>query len=221
MLDHRDSIFAGVYSNWVRDFNYIDAFLTFGFHDSVTSRTENSGAVMDASPNSSQTTVGITYGKVYEYKSFLITPSLGFTYNHFETGAYSESVRPGTDPFSTASSSQLLERRDESFVSSLGAKIAYHHFNPEGGVIIPEFRLSWEHDFNADPVNQGVHLLSHGTDDVYYINGRPEDSDFGLIGTGITSIGKSGRSMFLHYDYMIGKDDFNAHFLNLGFRILF
>ena len=216
-----DSIFAGVYSNWVRDFNYIDAFLTFGFHDSVTSRTENSGAVMDASPNSSQTTVGITYGKVYEYKSFLITPSLGFTYNHFETGAYSESVRPGTDPFSTASSSQLLERRDESFVSSLGAKIAYHHFNPEGGVIIPEFRLSWEHDFNADPVNQGVHLLSHGTDDVYYINGRPEDSDFGLIGTGITSIGKSGRSMFLHYDYMIGKDDFNAHFLNLGFRILF
>ena len=216
-----DSIFAGVYSNWVRDFNYIDAFLTFGFHNSETSRTENSGAIMDASPNSSQTTVGITYGKVYEYKSFLITPSLGFTYNHFETGAYSESVRPGTDPFSTASSSQLLERRDESFVSSLGAKIAYHHFNPEGGVIIPEFRLSWEHDFNADPVNQGVHLLSHGADDVYYINGRPEDSDFGLIGTGITSIGKSGRSMFLHYDYMIGKDDFDAHFVNLGFRILF
>ena len=53
------------------------------------------------------------------------------------------------------------------------------------------------------------------------INGRPEDSDFGLIGTCITSIGKSGRSMFLHYDYMIGKDDFDAHFVNLGFRILF
>ena len=216
-----DSLFAGVYSNWVRDFNYIDAFLTFGFHNSETSRTENSGAIMDASPNSTQTTVGITYGKVFEYKSLLITPSLGFTYNHFETGAYSESVRPGTDPSGTASSSKLLERRDESLVSSLGAKMAYHHFNPEGGVIIPEFRLSWEHDFNADPVNQGVHLLSHGADDVYYINGRPEDSDFGLIGTGITSIGKSGRSMFLHYDYMIGKDDFDAHFVNLGFRILF
>ena len=47
------------------------------------------------------------------------------------------------------------------------------------------------------------------------INGRPEDSDFGLIGTCITSIGKSGRSMFLHYDYKIGKDDFDAILLTL------
>ena len=215
------SLFAGVYTSWVNDLNYIDAFLNFGFHDSETARTENSGAMMDATPNSTQTTIGLTYGKVFEYNSFLITPSLGFTYNHFETGAYSETARPGTDPFGTASSSQLLERREESLVSSLGTKIAYYDFDPEGGVTIPELRLSWEHDFNADPVNQGVHLLSHGADDVYYINGRPEDSDFGLIGTGITSIGKSGRSMFLHYDYMIGKSDFNAHFLNLGFRILF
>ena len=47
------------------------------------------------------------------------------------------------------------------------------------------------------------------------INGRPEESDFGLIGTCITSIGKSGRSMFLHYDYKIGKDDFDAIMLTL------
>ena len=52
------------------------------------------------------------------------------------------------------------------------------------------------------------------------INGRPEDSDFGFIGTGNTKTDKSGRSMFLHYDYMIGKDDFDI-LLNLGFRILF
>ncbi len=154
-----------------------------------------------------------------EYNGFLVTPSIGFTYDNFTTGAYSETVK--SDPLGLAGASQMLEKYDESFVSTIGTKVNYYYFRPEGGALIPEFRLSWEHNFKADPVDQGVHLLSHGADDTYYINGRPEDSDYGFIGTGITSITKNGFSSYANYDYLIGKSDFDAHFINLGFRILF
>jgi outer membrane autotransporter protein len=214
-----DSFFAGIYGNKVDDLTFIEGFLTFGFHDSGTLRTESSGAVMESSPNSDQITIGLTYGKVMEYNGFLVTPSIGFTYDNFTTGAYSETVKSG--PLGLAGASQMLEKYDESFVSTIGTKVNYYYFRPEGGALIPEFRLSWEHNFKADPVDQGVHLLSHGADDTYYINGRPEDSDYGFIGTGITSITKNGFSSYANYDYLIGKSDFDAHFINLGFRILF
>jgi outer membrane autotransporter protein len=214
-----DSFFAGIYGNKVDDLTFIEGFLTFGFHDSGTLRTESSGAVMESSPNSDQITIGLTYGKVMEYNGFLVTPSIGFTYDNFTTGAYSETVK--SDPLGLAGASQMLEKYDESFVSTIGTKVNYYYFRPEGGALIPEFRLSWEHNFKADPVDQGVHLLSHGADDTYYINGRPEDSDYGFIGTGITSITKNGFSSYANYDYLIGKSDFDAHFINLGFRILF
>lgn len=216
-----DSIFAGIYANFVRDMHYIESFLTFGFHGSDTERADSTnGGIYEASPNSNQYTFGITYGKAFQYEGLLFTPSLGFTYDNYTTSGYSESdkILPGGAVSNKASFDELT---DESFVSSLGAKIAYHIFNPDGSVIIPEFRASWEHNFNADPTRQGVHLLSHGRDDTFYVNGRPEDSDFGFIGTGVTTVTNSGRSMYLHYDYLIGKSDFDAHFLNLGFRILF
>lgn len=214
-----DSFFAGIYGNRVDDLTFIESFLTFGFHDSSTLRKENSGAIMESSPNSNQISLGITYGKVIEYNGFLITPSVGLTYDKFSTGSYTETVK--SDPLGLAGASQLLEKNDESLISSIGAKVNYYHFRPEGGALVPEFRFSWEHDFNAKPVNQGVHLLSHGADDTYYINGRPEDSDFGFIGTGITSITKDGFSSYVNYDYLLGKSDFDAHFVNLGIRFQF
>jgi outer membrane autotransporter protein len=113
----------------------------------------------------------------------------------------------------------MFENNDYSLLSSLGLKIAHFHYQPEGNVLIPELRASWEHDFDDDPTSQKVRMLSHS--EPYTIDGRPEDTDYGFIGTGITSLDKNGRTVYLHYDYMIGKSDFDAHFLNLGFRILF
>ena len=216
-----DSLFGGIYGNYIMGDSYLEGYFTIGLHNSGTQRTEAGGAVLTASPNSRQYTASLTYGRVVEYEGFLITPHLGFTYNSFSTSAYSEVESVGNTDGTTSSASQMLKKTDDSFVASIGSKIAFYQYNEAGGVVIPEFRFSWEHDFDADPVQQGIHLLSHGADDIYYVDGRPEDSDYGLLGVGVTSLNKDGRSIYLHYDYMLGKSDFDAHFINLGFRILF
>lgn len=214
-----DSYFAGIYGNKVNDEMYVEGFLTFGFHESYNLRRENSGALLESSPRSEQITIGLTYGQIVEFNGFLITPSIGFTYDNFNTDSYFEKIK--SDPLGLAGASQMLDRRDESLISSIGTKVNYYHFLPEGGALIPELRLSWEHDFKSNSVGQAVHLLSHGPDDTYYINGRRKDSDFGFIGTGITSIDKSGLSAHLNYDYLLGKSQFDAHFLNFGIRFKF
>ena len=87
-----DSLFAGIYGNWLSGDTFIDGYFSIGFHDTETTRKENSGAVLSSSPNSNQYTASLTFGKVLEYESFLITPTIGFTYDQFKTGDYTESV---------------------------------------------------------------------------------------------------------------------------------
>ena len=214
-----DSLFAGIYGNWLSGDTFIDGYFSIGFHDTETTRKENSGAVLSSSPNSNQYTASLTFGKVLEYDSFLITPTIGFTYDQFKTGDYTESVITQSSNGVPSSASQVFENSDYSLLSSMGLKIAHFHYQPEGNVLIPELRASWEHDFDDDPTSQKVRMLSHS--EPYTIDGRREDTDYGFIGTGITSLNQNGRTVYLHYDYMIGKSDFDAHFLNLGFRILF
>ena len=214
-----DSLFAGIYGNWLSGDTFIDGYFSIGFHDTETSRKENSGAVLSSSPNSNQYTASLTFGKVLEYESFLITPSAGFTYDQFRTGEYTESVTTQSTNGVPASSSQMFENNDYSLLSSLGLKIAHFHYQPEGNVLIPELRASWEHDFDDEPTSQKVRMLSHSQP--YTIDGRSEDTDYGFIGTGITSLNKSGRTLYLHYDYLFGKSEYDAHFINLGFRIIF
>ena len=214
-----DSLFAGIYGNWLSGDTFIDGYFSIGFHDTETSRKENSGAVLSSSPKSNQYTASLTFGKVLEYESFLITPSAGFTYDQFRTGEYTEAVTTQSTNGVPASSSQMFENNDYSLLSSLGLKIAHFHYQPEGNVLIPELRASWEHDFDDDPTSQKVRMLSHS--EPYTIDGRSEDTDYGFIGTGITSLNKSGRTLYLHYDYLFGKSEYDAHFINLGFRIIF
>lgn len=214
-----DSLFAGIYGNWLSGDTFIDGYFSIGFHDTETSRKENSGAVLSSSPNSNQYTASLTFGKVLEYESFLITPSAGFTYDQFRTGEYTEAVTTQSTNGVPASSSQMFENNDYSLLSSLGLKVAHFHYQPEGNVLIPELRASWEHDFDDDPTSQKVRMLSHS--EPYTIDGRSEDTDYGFVGTGITSLNKNGRTLYLHYDYLFGKSDYDAHFINLGFRIIF
>lgn len=216
-----DSLFLGVYGNKVFNDYYVEAFSTIGTHDSDTKRTENSGAVMGASPNSKQFTANINAGRSFEYESFLITPHVGLTYDKFITSQYTESELTPSPLGIPSSASQLYEKEVDSLILSVGGKIAHYHYLLNGGIIIPEFRASWEKNFKAKVVNQQVHLLSHGSKDSYFINGRPEDDNHGILGVGVTYLNPEGKSLYLHYDYMVGKADFEVHNLNLGLRILF
>ena len=64
-----------------------------------------------------------------------------------------------------------------------------------------------------------VQLVGSGTD--YVIKGRTKDSDFGSLGAGLTFLDKDGSTVYGHYDYIIGKSDFQAHNVSLGLRFRF
>ena len=166
---------------------------------------------LTSSPNSTQHTGSLSFGRIILKDSFLITPSLTLTYDNLVVGDYHETGGSGAH--------SIHEQNYENFTSALGLKIAKYNYFPEGGAIVPEWRAFWQHEFNDEVTDLNVELLNTGNS--YSIDGRPRESDFGIIGAGFTSISKDGKSLYMHYDYMLGKEDFNAHFLNLGFRILF
>ncbi len=205
-----ESLYAGVYANYVFENYYLEGLLNFGFHNGDASRAGLNGK-LTSSPNSTQHTGSLSFGRIILKDSFLITPSLTLTYDNLVVGDYHETGGSGAH--------SIHEQNYENFTSALGLKIAKYNYFPEGGAIVPEWRAFWQHEFNDEVTDLNVELLNTGNS--YSIDGRPRESDFGIIGAGFTSISKDGKSLYMHYDYMLGKEDFNAHFLNLGFRILF
>ena len=205
-----ESLYAGVYASYVLDDYYFEGLLNFGFHNGDATRAGLNGA-LTSSPNSTQHTGSLSFGRIILKDSFLITPSLTLTYDNLVVGDYHEAGGSGAH--------FIHEQNYENFTSALGLKIAKYNYFPEGGAIVPEWRAFWQHEFNDEATDLNVELLNTGN--AYSIDGRPRESDFGIIGAGFTFISKDGKSLYMHYDYMLGKEDFNAHFLNLGFRILF
>ena len=205
-----ESIYAGVYANYVFENYYLEGLLNFGFHNGDASRAGLNGKLI-SSPNSTQHTGSLSFGRIILKDSFLITPSLTLTYDNLVVGDYHETGGSGAH--------SIHEQNYENFTSALGLKIAKYNYFPEGGALVPEWRAFWQHEFNDEVTDLNVELLNTGNS--YSIDGRPRESDFGIIGAGFTFISKDGKSLYMHYDYMLGKEDFNAHFLNLGFRILF
>ena len=206
-----DSFFAGVYGNYVKGDEYFEGYATYGYHDAFSERDYNSTSTMKSSPDSRSLSLGLTYGKVYEHDSLLLTPSIGLSYENVRVGSYSETG--GLAPHS------VKKQNYDSLIATLGGKVQHYEFLETGGALIPELRAYWQHDFKSDAVDMNVQLVGSGTD--YVIKGRTKDSDFGSLGAGLTFLDKDGSTVYGHYDYVIGKSDFQAHNVSLGFRFRF
>ena len=115
----------------------------------------------------------------------------------------------------------VIDTRDlTSIASQIGAKFTYS-YSADWGVIIPHVQVEWEHEFKDDPAQVTARFLNDPTATPIVITGDPQDTDYYRIGLGLSMILSKGRSGFLYYEQVLGRDGYNQFNVGLGLRMEF
>lgn len=212
---------------------YIDGILGFGSSDikqdrrinySITSGTGTTQVDQTASADTDgdQFFAALSGGYDYAWNGFTVGPNVRVQYRKVDVDGYSEAM---SDP--TAAGSGLgmrVEDQDlESLTSVVGA-LATYAWSTNWGVLLPQFRAEWVHEFEDDPVVISARFLggpttpSFGTDNTFRLTGDEPDKDYVNIGAGISGNFAQGVSGYLAYQTPVGYSRLTSHNFSGGVR---
>jgi uncharacterized protein with beta-barrel porin domain len=214
------------YGSYFRNDNwYTDASLTFGKNNydlvrrityTLGSSTVNQTA--RAESGGDQVSLGLTFGRDFQTAGWSIGPYGRVLYSKLNFDRIQERL------ISTGAGAGLAliveERSLDSLASVLGTKFV-RSFSRDWGVLTPNLQVEWEHEFKSDPGAAVARFVNDPTGTPIILKDAPTDSDFFRIGLGLSAIMSKGRSGFVYYDKVIGRQGITQDNLTLGLRIEF
>lgn len=239
------SLFAALF----RDRWYFDGILSFGTLDSDTNRdafyvSNNPACTPVPCPGVNTTLSGETDGDFvsfgasvgYDYSrgNWDISPQLSIAYRDISLDGYSE-----TDPLGGGLSLAYDKQEIDSLKSILG--IAFTgNFSRDFGVLSPQFRLEWHHEFEDDPArllakydveNQMAAMGVQGAAGAgvfstspaaciscFLINGDEIDTDFGVISAGLAAVFSRRIQIYGVVESVVGLDHLTSTGISAGIR---
>jgi uncharacterized protein YhjY with autotransporter beta-barrel domain len=115
---------------------------------------------------------------------------------------------------------RIEDRTVRSLSSTLGGKASFTH-SVSWGVIAPQFGLEWQREYNGDPDAFRAFLVSDPTGTPILITGDAQDNSYFRFNLGLSMVLTRGRSGFIQYDRIFGRDGMSQDNLSLGIRIEF
>lgn len=170
-----------------------------------------------ASPDSDDYTVSLGGG--YDFKKDALTygPYARVTYLNVDVDDYREK---GAE----ASGLNLAVDGEkwESLTTALGGRISYA-MNQRFGVLIPQARAAWVHEFENDSQTIKARYLDtpaslFASNQVLRARTDEPDEDYFELGVAISAVLKGGLQAFFSYDTLLGLDDVTDHLFTAGAR---
>ena len=212
-------------SHYNKDRYYLDAIINYSDNrfssirqfDTVTEGTRRANATVDGSVLSA----AIGGGYHFQYHDLNISPYLRLSYDRVNIDAFTES---GASYWGVHVDEQELVSKK----STLGIQVSKSISKP-WGVLIPQARLEWLHEFSND--SRIVNAKFIGTVDTAVF--LPEvdlpvlqptdepDRDYFSLGLSASAQFSHGRSGFIQYTGLFGLDTISAHSIEMGMRIEF
>ncbi|WP_295847919.1 autotransporter outer membrane beta-barrel domain-containing protein, partial [Tardiphaga sp.] len=160
------------------------------------------GALDTSSFAGTHYTVRGTVGTDLRVRGWVVTPEIGLQYTRVSTEGFAETG--GVSALNVSADSM------DSLRSSVGARFAYDT-RIHGGVLTPELRLAWLHEFN-----DGVRGINASFADItlpgsFVTATGSALRDRAVIGTGVSGRLGALTMVSLGYDAVIGSDDSVAH----------
>lgn len=110
--------------------------------------------------------------------------------------------------------------RNTSLVSILGVRASYA-ISQSWGVVLPQARAEFEHEFDDDPRATTTSLLLDPARNAFRVtNDRPDRNSFNL-GAGLLFVLKNGWMPYVDYEGLVGYRDSNRHRVTAGIRVEF
>ena len=114
-----------------------------------------------------------------------------------------------------------VSARDVTSLSSVfGGKVSYSN-STSWGVLVPQFELEWQKEYRSDVEAFRAYFLNDPTQTPIIVTGDALDSSFFRLGAGLSAVMTKGRSGFVMYERIFGRDRISQDSLSLGFRVEF
>lgn len=218
-VDSDSYSFSGYATFFSSDRSYLDAIFSYGSIDYNTLRNinyeiNNNTIRRAAKSDTDGKQLSFSFGTGYEF-----TSQQGFTSEIFGRVNY---VSSDVDAYQEKGAQGLnlaIEEQDfQSLVLVLGGQFS-QVFNQRWGVLIPQARVSWEHEteeaytingrFVNDPFNTNFNFLSDAPDKNYF-----------RLAVGSSMLFANGLSTFIEYETILGRDNYSEYKLSLGARFV-
>ncbi|MCG6207259.1 autotransporter outer membrane beta-barrel domain-containing protein [Rhodopseudomonas sp. HC1] len=146
------------------------------------------------------------------FGGFVVTPELSLQYTRVATDGFTEAG--GITALSVAAD------RTESLRSSVGTRIA-HDVQTSNGVLTPELRLAWLHEFKDGVRGLDANFVEPTLPGVFTTFTGEGIRDRGVFGTGVT--GRLGQATLvsLGYDAIVGSSDAVTHLVTGRVKVSF
>ncbi|MGI9260954.1 MAG: autotransporter outer membrane beta-barrel domain-containing protein [Woeseiaceae bacterium] len=239
------AIFGALFrGNW-----YFDGILSFGSLDSSTDRDafyiSNNPACLPAPCPGVNTTLsgqtdgdfvagGLSLGYDYTNGNWDITPQLSLAFRDVSLDGYVES-----DPLGGGLSLAYDKQQIDSLKSILGVAFT-GNFSRDFGILSPQFRLEWHHEFEDDPArlmakyaveNQlaaqgvvgaaGAGVFSTNAANCiscFQITGDQIDPDFGVISAGLSAVFSQRIQVYGVVESVVALDHLTSTGISVGVR---
>lgn len=205
-----DSLEIGAYASWGDTRLYLNANVSYIFHDFEINRFDG----LDRARGQYDGDTISAYaegGKIFETESgFRIQPIVAVSFAHLETDAYSET---GT----AATLLNVFEADYTSLKSLLGGRFAYPFELESGRKWVPEARLVWSHEFMDDRASHFVDVQG-GAVVKTLVNGEQFTRDSLVAGAGLSAPVADDATLFVDYDATLSSD-VTIHTVSAGARL--
>jgi len=213
------------YASWyLKDSWYIDGVLSLGRNNFDNRRRITyvlPGSTVDtvakADFDGSDRSVTVTFGKDFAHGAWGGGGYGRMLYSRLGFDAFEEEVEAGAG----SGLGLRVESRTVTALSTvLGGKLTYTH-SADWGVLVPLAQLEWQKEHKSDPELFRAFLIDDPTATPILVTGEPLDSSYFRVGLGMSLVLTKGRSGFVLYEHMLGRDGMKMDNLSLGFRMEF
>ncbi len=229
---------GSVYGAWFSDQFFVNGIVTYGSPKTDMNRTvfyPSNGTCTPACPGVFESYYSNPGGRDYAgalslghdsyFGTWDLETSISLSYQRVDTDAFSET------PSSTGSTGAgLALAYNEQSIDSLRSILAFDLSRPYStswGVVSPDLRLEWQHEFKDD---QRVMAAKYAYDPTSvagvftncascfsFLSDKPS-SDFGVAGVGITLLFAHRVQAYAYYEALIGETHLTSNAVTIGLR---
>jgi uncharacterized protein with beta-barrel porin domain len=233
---------GSLFGAWFGESFFLDGLVTFGSLDNDSSRAlvydsaDNCLPPLSCPPQDRLLTgetdgdylsAGASFGFEAVRGNWDITTTLSVAYRDIEIDGFDE-----TD--TTPDGGMALRYSDQTFESlrSILGIAFTGNFSRSFGVLSPHFRAEWHHEFEDDPIWLSAKYVIEdnlGTVPPGDFTGaaclscamwssEEIDTDFGLVGVGLSAVFSRRVQMYFMYDALVGADNLTSNTYSVGIR---
>ncbi|MEX2642148.1 MAG: autotransporter outer membrane beta-barrel domain-containing protein [Acetobacterales bacterium] len=212
-------------SRTIGDNAYIDGTVGYGYSEyefarrvvfqESTRTVATTPVVAEADTEGYQLSAGIGAGYDFYRGALQYGPYVRATWVRSEIDGYTE-----TDVNNSGLAVSVDDSTATSLTSVLGVRASYS-YSTSWGVLVPQGRVEWEHEFRDDARDVTTRLVQDATNTALTVRTDEPDRDYFNVGAGLLLVLPNGIMPFIDVETLVGYEDFDRTRVTGGVRLEF